>query len=248
MSDRATPGLEPQRAGRRPTWLWWPITFALAVGGALGFHNDAVEAKLEWLYWAAVWVVAAFYAVVALVYLVIFARRLWRRWTEVVEKARLHDEVAAELISWKTAAGEATARALDAEARVATWHLDGLKEGRRRLLGELRASAVRTAFRDVEVAIVGEVLVIGARWSGQLPEVDARYVMRSTTLKEHKAVLECLETRTNRTAVFRVSSVVSESYRSQLFARASAVGSVLTDVEIGPRVDDLKEEPIWPEN
>lgn len=164
------------------------------------------------------------------------------------EKSRQHDELKAELDTWQTAAGEATVRADEAEARVATWNLNSMREGRRRLLGELLASQARTTFRDIEVAVSDEDLIIGARSSGDLPDVAARYLLRSTTLKEPKAVLECVEIRANKTVVFRVLALVSETYRSHLVARASATGSVLTDVEISPREDDLEEEPIWPEN
>lgn len=248
MTDRAAPRRAHGKRSRRAAWIGWPASFALTVGAALTLHKEAVETKLEGLFWAAVFVVGGFYVVVAILYLPRLIRRGWRESVEFLRKARDHDRLQSELAGWKSAAGEATARADDAEARIATSRLAGLKEGRRRVIAELRASAVKTTFRNIEVGMVEGVLVIGAKWSGQVPEVDSRYVLRSVTLLEPKAVLECAELRENKTAVFRVSSVVSDSYRSQLVATASATGGILTDVEVAPRVVDLEKEPIWPEN
>jgi hypothetical protein len=223
------------------------VSFVVTAGGALVLHHDAVETNTEWLYWSAVWVVAAFYAVVALVYFVRFIRWLWLRWAEFARKARAHDGIQAELARWRNAAGAETIRADDAEKRLKTWHRDTLGEGRRRVLAEVRAATARTTFHDIEVAVAKDVLVIGAKWSDEAPQIDSRYVLRSATLKQPKAVLECVEIRENGTVVFRVPSVASDSYRADLLARASATGSVLTDVEIAARTDDLKEEAIWPE-
>jgi hypothetical protein len=270
MTDSAESRAERRGTRRLPGWLGWPITFGLAVAGAVGFYNDAITAKLEWLYWVLVLSLALFYFVVLAFYLTRLTRWLWRRWRVFAEKARQfddksrqldekakqfddksrkHDALQAELETWKAAAGEATARADDAEDRVKTWHLNSMREGRQRLLREMRASVGRTIFRKIEVAVAGDVLVIGAKWSGDPPNVDARYIMRSTTLKEPKAMLECVEIRENKTAVFRVSSSVSEIYKSNLVKQASTTESVLADVEIAPRVDDeLEEEAIWPEN
>lgn len=248
MTDRDVTEVEPQEPGHWSKWIAWPVSAALAAGGALGFYNDAVEAKVEWLYWVVVLLVTAFYVVVAVIYVVRLTRWARRRWVAFANKARNHDALETELATWKISAGEATARAVDAEARLSTWHLDTLKEGRRRVLAEIRGLAARTEFHDIEVGVADEMLIVGARWSGEVPAIDSRYVIRSATLKQHKAVLECVEIRQNGTVVFRVPSVASDGYRSDLLARARATGGVLTDVEISPRTDDLEEEAIWPEN
>lgn len=248
MTDRDRAELPHKERGPKRKWLGWPISFAVTLATAIGFHNDAVEAGLVGLYWISVILVAAFYALVTVVVLIRLTRRLLSRWTEFAMKARSYDALQAELESWKNSAGEATARADDATARLASWQLDNLNEGRRRVLAELQAATKETSFWDIEVAESSETLVVGARWHGQMPEIDSRYVIQSSTLNRHKAVLECLEVRENQRVVFRVSSVVSNAYRAQLIEVARATAGVLKDVEIAPRTFDLEKEPIWPEN
>ncbi|BAJ76006.1 glycosyltransferase, probably [Microbacterium testaceum StLB037] len=248
MTDRDAPDHARPRRSPLPKWLLWPITFGLAVAGAIGFYNDAVSAKLVWLYWAVVILVGAFYAIALVVYVIRFVRWGWRRWRDLAAKAKAHDALAVDLERWEKAAGAATARAEDAEKRLKTWHGDTLTEGRRRVLAEARAMSRAATFREIEVAVANGVLVIGAKWQSERPAVDSRYVLRSTTLNQVKAVLECIEIRENHVVVFQVASVVTDSYRADLLRRAGTTGSTLADVEITARADSLEKEAIWPES
>lgn len=247
MTDRDKPQASPGDRGHPRRWLWWPISCALAVGGAIAFYNDAVTINVLWLYWLVVYVLVAFYAIAAGFYLFRLGKFVWRRWMALVNKARAHQEISDELARWKKAAAVATARAEDAEERLQTSHYDRLKEGRRRVLAELQAATASTTFKRIEVALSEDLLVIGAKWKNESPQIDARYVLQTKTLKETKAVLECVQLRQNGTALFRIAAVASESYRAALIAR-SHTGDVLSDVEIVARTQDLKEEPIWPES
>lgn len=249
MTERQTgSGAASAIRARLPKGLLWPATFLIALGTAMSLHRDAVDTKLEWLFWLTVSALGLLYVIVGLIYLTRFLRSSWRRWTEFAEKARGYDGVSAAMARWEGAAGAATARAEDAEQRLKTWHRDTLVEGRRRLLAELEASSTRSTFGDIEVAVVDDVLVVGARWARQSPKTDTRYLMRSGTLRETKAVLEVVEIRQDRTVVFRVAAIASAEYRSSLVSRAQAAGSALANVEIVPRDKNFEEEPVWPEN
>ena len=248
MTDRAAPTRARRDRGTFPKWLGWPVSFGLAIAGAVGFYNDAASAKLVWLYWTLVVLVAVFYAVVAVAYLIRFVRRGWRRWTDFAAKANAHDALVVDLERWEKAAGAATARAEDAEKRLKTWHHDALAEGRRRVLAEAKAATTVTRFDNIEVAVAEGVLVIGAKWENEPPVIESRYALRSATLNKVKAMLECIEIRENQVVVFRVASVISDGYRSDLVARAGTTGTALTDVEIAARTDALEEEAIWPES
>jgi hypothetical protein len=222
------------------------VAFALAL---LAGYRDAVDAKVESLYWLAVWLLGSFYAVAAFVFFFRQARRLWQRWTIVRDKAREHDDLSSELERWKRAAAQATAHAEDAERLVATRHLDTLLEGRRRLLAEVRAFTTDTSFDSMECAVDDGVLLVGARWSGEAPTIDSRYVLRSITLKATKAVLEIVALREDRTVVFRVDSVISAEYRSLMISQARVAGAVPSGVEIVPRDEEnFGREALWPEN
>lgn len=217
--------------------------------GLLAGHRDAVEGHLEGIYWTAVWSLGVFYAVAAIVFAVRYVHRLWQRWTILREKARDHDRIAANLDRWKVAAARATARADDAERRIATWNRDTLEEGRRRLLAELRAHSSETVFTKMDCGEDGHAVLIGAQWNGDIPPIDARYVLRSAILKDIKAVLELQAIRADRIVVFRVESVKSSAYRSSLISQAHGERAFPSDLEIVPREEsDLGKEPLWPEN
>lgn len=234
---------------RNRRWVWWPASFLVFALALLAGHRDAIDAKLEGPYWIAVWALGLFYAIAAAVFASRYLRRTWRRWTVLRTKAHNHDKLDLDLKRWKVAAAEATVRAEDAERRVASWHLDTLEEGRRRLLTEARASLSQTSFSNLDCAEAGDELLIGARWTGDMPLVDARYVLRSTTLKDIKAVLELQAIGEDRTVVFRVDSVKSSTYRSSLISYAHGERAFPSEVEIVPRDEaDLGKEALWPEN
>lgn len=158
----------------------------------------------------------------------------------------------AKLERWKVAAGEAKAKADDLEERRQSWDLDNLQEGRRRAISELNSAAHADPpnFSDIDVGIVDDKLYLGATWSGALPILDGRYVVRSRTLGFYQAVVACVELRENKTAVFEVAAVKTPGYRESLIEKAASHDTMLASVEIVPRPlsDNLEEEPLWPEN
>ncbi len=95
----------------------------------------------------------------------------------------------------------------------------------------------------------GDLLLLGARWAGEQPLIDSRYVLRSRTLKDVKATLELQAIREDGIVVFRVHSVKSPTFRGTLTSQAQGSRTFPDDVEIVPRDElDFGKEAIWPEN
>lgn len=228
-------------------WLWAPASAILAALGFLGGYSDAVALGVLPVFWTALWILVAFYGLVSVLAAIQLILWAWRAARRFVAKAGRYDHLEAEIGKLRTAAAMQTARAEDAEAKIESWELDTLREGRRRALAELAAQDTPVTFTDVRVAEVDGQLLIAATAGGYKPSIDARFILQSATFHKVAAVLEAVRLLEDRTVVFRVSSVVSEKYRAELHALAGELGAALPGVEIVPRNSDLGEEPLWPE-
>lgn len=235
---------------RSPKWLFWPASFAVfCVTFAVAFPT-AVEYGFGSLLLVVCIALAVFYGIFGLKFLIRIVGSGCRSWTVNISKVRAYDDLVVELTKWKAAAGEATARANDAEVRLATWDRSNLEEGRRRLTAEIAARETETLFGPIEWAEDGEALVCGAVWSGEMPMVDARYILRTKMMKRTKAVLAVQSIREDRTVIFSVESLVSVKYRSNLIDSTQSGKPSADDIEIVPRGEDqnLGKEALWPEN
>lgn len=244
----------------RPKWLWRPASFVVFCLAFVSVYPIAAEYGFVLLFKIICGVLIVFYGIFFLIFLFRFVRALLRNWTgnkaklrdyeQLVKKVRDHVQLVDELAKWKNAAGKATARAADLEARLATWDRSNLEEGRRRLAGELAARGTKTSFGPIEWAEEDETLVCGAEWSGEIPTPRARYLLRSKTIKGTKAVLKVQAIKEDKTVLFSVESIVSEKYRANLVDSAQSGKPFVGDVEIVSREDDLEmeKEALWPEN